>query len=77
MLLSEKTEGKACKLLYQTYFNNRAEPMIYGRGRVIIVDRIRGISHERSTRNEFQSKNITNKRKHYNTFDKALKKTLT
>ena len=50
MLLSEKCEGKACRPMCQICFNNGTELMIYGRRKVLIVNRKRRTFCEGSTK---------------------------
>ena len=72
ILSSKKAEGRTCRPMCQICFNDDAEPMLYVRYRVQIDNRKRGTFYERSRKNEFKSKNVTQKRKHNNTSDKIL-----
>ena len=60
----------------QIYFNDGADPTIYGRCKVKIGNRKRGIFYERYRKDEFASKEVTHKRKNDDTSDKIVKKNL-
>ena len=74
MLLSEKVKYKVCRPMCQICFNHGAESMIYGRRKVLIVDRNLGNFYEETQKNKFKENNVTPKKKHDNTNDKQSKK---